>query len=87
MDIDGGAGALVGERERERESTGQGLAYPPCAEEHHDAGLAEWVHERGGHGARPNRVGVLARTQQVRLWDELPVPETSLERLDVGQPH
>jgi hypothetical protein len=59
MDIDGGAGALVGERENPRD---RGLAYPPCAEEHHDAGLAEWVHERGGHGARPNRVGVLART-------------------------
>lgn len=64
-----------------------GLEVDPVAEEQHDAGLVERTRERGGLGARPGRAGVLARAQQVRVRDHLPVPEPPLEGLDVGQPH
>lgn len=64
-----------------------GLEVDPVAEEQDDAGLVERARERRGLGARPGRAGVLARAQQVRVGDHLPVPEAPLERLYVGEPH
>lgn len=64
-----------------------GLEVDPVAEEQDDAGLVERGRERRGLGARPGRAGVLARAQQVRVRDHLPVPEPPLERVHVGQPH
>jgi hypothetical protein len=37
---------VVGERLR-KNPRDRGLACPPCAEEHHDAGLVEQAHEHG----------------------------------------
>ena len=57
------------------------------AEEEHDAGLVERAGERGGLGAGPRGAGVLAGAQELRVLDDLAVPEAPLERLDVREPH